>query len=166
MGDAEALDQSPCFEMGLLYYYTNIIVIVAQLPTVFHPRLVAIQRCGTSRAHLPGPYNKTSADHCEAFRAICADSTMKFGTWELNLALEYLLHMDTTVCTTKSLWGKQVLEDPKFSLKQAEFSTQVEDEISRDGWGIKITFIQEKLPKWQTKPLSTTFKHNRQVCEQ
>lgn len=40
---------------------------------------------------------------------------MKFGTWELNLALEYLLHMDTIVCTTKSLWGQQVLEDPQVS---------------------------------------------------
>lgn len=52
---------------------------------------------------------------------------------------------------------------PKFPLKQAEFSAQVEDEISRDGWGIKISFIQDKLPKWQTKPISTTFKHNRQA---
>lgn len=30
----------------------------------------------------------------------------KFGTWELNMALEYLLHMETMACTTKKPFGR------------------------------------------------------------
>lgn len=44
----------------------------------------------------------------------------------------------------KAFWASRwSWKAPKFSLsKEGELSAQVEDEISRDGWGIKTTFIQ------------------------
>lgn len=65
----------------------------------------------------------------------------------------------------KAFWASRCWKIPKFSLKQAGrvLSTQVQDEISRDGWGMKLLLSKVSCLNAKTKPINTTFKHNRQA---
>lgn len=71
----------------------------------------------------------------------------------------------------KAFWASRCWKIPKFSLKQEGrvLSTQVQDEISRDGWGMKLL-----LPKVSclnakqnlSTPHSNTTDRHLWVCEQ
>lgn len=128
---------------------------------MFHLRLVAIQRCGTIRAVVAG----SQQNLCWSLRSLqshlCRNLALGGLTWLWNI---FCIGRPSYV-PPKSLWCKEVLEDPQVFLEGSRESSLLRSKMRLSGIAGEWNLLLAKISclKCQTKPIDTTFKHNRQA---